>query len=128
MSTLNLITCPKYQKNECDNFGYFLPHHSVMKDSSTSTKLAVVLDGSQKSDNNLSLNDVQFSGPSLQADIFAILLTFRKHNFIVIADIEKMFRQILIKPRQRHYQKIFWREKPSEELKQFQLNTVTYGV
>ena len=73
-------------RDECNNLGYFFPHHSVTPDNST-TKLRVVFDGSEKSDNDLSLNDVQFPGPSLQSDISAILLRFRKHNFIVTADI-----------------------------------------
>ena len=99
-----------------------------MKESSSTTKLRVVFDGSQKTDTVLALNDVQFPGPSLQANIFAILLKFRKHRYIVTADIEKMFRQILIDSSDRKYQRIFWREQQSEELKLYELNTVTYGT
>ena len=107
---------------------YFLPHQPIIKDSSTTTKLRVVFDGSQKTTTGVSLNDIQFTGPSLQSDIFAILLKFRQHKFIVTADIEKMYRKILIDPNQRKYQQILWRKNPCDELHTYQLNTVTYGT
>ena len=44
------------------------------------------------------------------------------------ADIEKMYRQILIAPEQRAFQRILWREDPSHPLEAFELNTVTYGT
>ena len=56
---------------------YFLPHHPVVRNDSSTTKLRVVFDGSQKYNNGLSLNEVQFTGPSLQTDTFAVLLKFR---------------------------------------------------
>ena len=111
-----------------NRFGYFLPHHPVMKESSNTTKLRAVFNESQKTDIGLGLNDVQIPGPSLQANIFAILLKFCKHTYIVTADIEKMFRQILIGSSDRNYQWIFWREQLPEELKMYDLNTVTYGT
>ena len=80
---------------------FILPHHTVIRNLSTTTKLRVVFDGSQKGSNELSLNDVQYTGPALQADIFAILLRFRQHVYTVTSDIEKIYRQILISPEQR---------------------------
>ena len=92
-----------------------------MEESSNTTKLRVVFDGFQKTDTGIALNDVQFPGPSLRANIFAILLKFHKHKYTVTADIEKMFRQILIDSSDRKYQRIFWREQQSEELKMYEL-------
>lgn len=48
---------------------YFLPHHAVIKDSSTTTKVRVVFDGSCKSSDSTSLNDHLLTGPKLQIDI-----------------------------------------------------------
>ena len=107
---------------------YFLPHHPVLRATSTTTKLRVVFDGSHHCSNGLSLNDVQLTGPSLQTDIFAVLLKFRQHTFVATGDIEKMYRQILINPDQRCFQQVLWREKQSDELVTYQLNTVTYGT
>lgn len=64
----------------------------------------------------------------MQSDIFFILIKFRKHKFVVRADAEKMYRQILIEPKQRSLQKIVWRDNRDQNLKYFKLNTVTYGT
>ena len=101
---INLQHMSKVTNSNIEQVRYFLPHHPVLKESSTTTKLRIVFDGSQCTDTGYSLNDVQSSGPSLQVNVFAILLRFRKHKFIATADIEKMFRQILIDPSQRQYQ------------------------
>jgi len=39
-----------------------------------------------------------------------------------------MYRQILIAPEQRKYQHILWRASSHDQLQEYQLNTVTYGV
>lgn len=39
-----------------------------------------------------------------------------------------MYRQILIYPDGRIYQKILWRENEHVALKTYELNTVTYGI
>lgn len=108
--------------------GYFLPHHAVIKQASLTTKCRVVFDGSARSSSGLSLNDVQYIGPSLQQDIFFILIRFRMFKFVLNADITKMYRQILIDKEQRKFQKILWRSDPQQELKCYELNTVTYGT
>ena len=110
--TLNHMT--KINSSNLSSPQYFLPHHPIIRNSSTTTKVRVVFDGSQKTDNGISLNDIQHIGPALQADIYAILLRFRQHTYIVTSDVEKMYREILIEPSQRCYQQIFWRESPSD--------------
>lgn len=107
---------------------YFLPHHHVIREASTTTKLRVVFDGSLKTSSGISLNDVQFTGPSIQSDLFSILVKFRKHTFVAMADIEKMYRQIQVHPSQQNLQKIVWRVHPHSKLEHYQLNTVTYGT
>lgn len=39
-----------------------------------------------------------------------------------------MYRQVLILPEYRQYQHILWRASPHDELVEYELNTVTYGV
>lgn len=107
---------------------YYLPHHGVLKESRTTTKLRVVFNASAGTTSGLSLNDVLKVGPILQNDLFAIVIKFRKHNVVMVADIQKMYRQVMVDPRDREYQKILWRENPSETLKCYRLNTVTYGT
>ncbi|XP_065079563.1 uncharacterized protein LOC135702458 isoform X2 [Ochlerotatus camptorhynchus] len=106
---------------------YYLPHHCVLKPSSSSTKLRVVFDATAKA-SGLSLNDVLMTGSNSQSDLFSIVLRFRTHIIVFSVDGSKMYRQILIDPSQTQYQRIFWRGSPSEALQVLELLTVTYGT
>lgn len=111
-----------------DNTAYYMPHRAVIKEESITTKCRVVFDGSAKTNNNLSLNDVQHVGPTVQSELLDILLRFRRFAFVMSADITKMYRQVLIDPNQTKFQRIFWRENQYEEMRCFELLTVTYGL
>lgn len=108
---------------------YYLPHHPVIKESSLTTKVRVVFDASAKSDTGLSLNDVQHAGPTIQRDLLSIVLRFRIYPYVLNADISKMYRQILIDPNERCFQRILWKspDDPRAEIECYELNTVTYG-
>lgn len=110
------------------NLTYYLPHHGVEKSDSLTTKLRVVFDASSKTSSGLSLNDVLKVGPTIQSDLFSILLRFRQHTFVLTGDIAKMYRQVNVAVRQRDLQRIVWRESQNSELRHFRLNTVTYGT
>ncbi|GFY56801.1 integrase catalytic domain-containing protein [Trichonephila inaurata madagascariensis] len=76
---------------------YYLPHHGVFKTQNNSTKLRVVFDGSAPTTTGRSLNNILLSGRALE-DVFNIMLRFRKHKSVLMADIKQIFRQILIDP------------------------------
>ncbi|XP_050431415.1 uncharacterized protein LOC126839984 [Adelges cooleyi] len=107
---------------------YYLPHHAVLKTSSLTTKLRVVFDASANSSSGLSLNDVLKRGPTVQEELFAILARFRKYQYVITSDIEKMFRQIEISEQDWDLQRILWRADPSKTLQTYRLTTVTYGT
>ncbi|XP_058448645.1 uncharacterized protein LOC131428617 [Malaya genurostris] len=107
---------------------FFLPHHAISRSDSSTTKTRIVFDGSCKSNNHLSLNDVLLTGPTVQPTLLATVLNFRMHRYAMTADIEKMYRQILVHPEDRPLQQILWRQKESEAIKPYYLNTVTYGT
>ncbi|XP_072384617.1 uncharacterized protein [Diabrotica undecimpunctata] len=107
---------------------YYMPHHAVVHETSKTTRVRVVFDASMKSESGLSLNEVQCVGPTLQDDLFSIVLRFRKYQFVMTADISKMYRMIQVSPEQRKLQRIFWRQNAADDLKCYQLNTVTYGT
>ncbi|XP_066255904.1 uncharacterized protein [Euwallacea similis] len=113
--------------NEDDSVVYYMPHHSVIKSESCTTKLRVVFDCSMPSSTGKSLNELQMVGSVIQSDLFDILIRFREFRFVVSADIVKMYRQILVEPKQRALQRILWTESPSAPVEAFELNTVTYG-
>ncbi|UYV72368.1 hypothetical protein LAZ67_9002823 [Cordylochernes scorpioides] len=107
---------------------YYMPHHPVIREQSTTTKMRVVFDASAKSENNVSLNQVLHKGPKIQQDVFFILLRFRTYPVAITADIEKMYRQIRIHPEDADYQRILWRPSPEEPVVDYRLLTVTYGT
>ncbi|XP_051166519.1 uncharacterized protein LOC127284864 [Leptopilina boulardi] len=109
-------------------FMNYLPHHAVIKESSTTTKVRVVLDGSFRTTSGISLNDCVMVGPVVQQELFLIILRFRQHKFVVTGDIVKMYRQIWVKPEHRNLQCILWRKDPDQSMITYQLNTVTFGV
>ncbi|XP_055908033.1 uncharacterized protein LOC129942917 [Eupeodes corollae] len=110
------------------NYFYYLPHHAVLKESSTTTKLRVVFDGSCKSSNGLSLNECLMVGPRLQLDIIDLVARWRKFKIALVADISKMYRQIWVAQEDTPYQMILWRSSPNESIKCYCLNTVTFGT
>lgn len=110
------------------DFRYYLPHHPVFKASSTTTKMRVVFDGSANTSTGISLNDVLLKGAKVQPDIFQILIRFRIHQVTITADVEKMYRQVLVAPEDRNLQRILYRSNPTDKLSEYRLCTVTYGT
>lgn len=103
---------------------YYIPHHGVF----TSNKFRVVFDASCKTNEEISLNDIQLVGEKLQRDLHEQIMRFRKHAIGIIADINKMYRQVKIIPSQYNLQRIFWRENPNDKLKEYCLVVITYGL
>lgn len=118
----------RIEKQHLPTSNYFIPHHCVLKPDSSTTKLRVVFDASAKTSTGLSLNDILHKGPTVQSELFSILLRFRLHKYVFTADIEKMYRQILMHDEDSAYQLIVWRDNDSEEYRYYRLKTVTYGT
>ncbi|XP_025264622.1 uncharacterized protein LOC112637994 [Camponotus floridanus] len=104
----------------------YLPHHGVLRTSSTTTKLRVVFNGSQCTPAGDSLNNTLLVGANLLPTLADVLL--RWHRFVFIADIEKMYRQILVHPDDRDLQRILWKRQRTDDVQEYRLNTVTYGL
>ncbi|XP_050303758.1 uncharacterized protein LOC126741403 [Anthonomus grandis grandis] len=107
---------------------FYISHHAVFKKDSTSTPLRVVFDASSCASNKLSLNKALHTGPKLQQDLLSLLLNFRLHKYTFTCDLKQMFRNILLNPKDRNYQRILWRFSPNEPILHYQLDTVTFGV
>ncbi len=107
---------------------YYIPHHAVFRPQSQTTKLRVVFNASSKTRTGLSLNDILMKGPSIQPELFDIIIRWRCHPYAFCADISKMYRNILVHPDDRDLQRIVWRKTKSEPIKIYRLNTVTYGT
>ncbi|XP_076544258.1 uncharacterized protein LOC143305274 [Osmia lignaria lignaria] len=107
---------------------YYIPHHAVIRESSVTTRLRVVFNASRRTSDGTSLNDHLFTGPKLQQDLVSILIRWRQFQYVYTADIEKMYRQILVHPEDTDYQRILWRDSPLKPVNEYQLLTVTYGT
>ncbi|GFU36033.1 DUF1758 domain-containing protein [Trichonephila clavipes] len=105
---------------------YFLHHHAVRKGDSVSTKLCVVFDGTCKPSNGNSLNSILGIGKMLPLHDF--LVKFRLNEIAFSADIQQMYRQILIDQEDQNFQRIVWRESKDSPIREYKLCTVTYGT
>ncbi|GBN71477.1 hypothetical protein AVEN_85918-1 [Araneus ventricosus] len=113
--------------DEDDNTkSYYIPHHCIYKPEKTTTPLRVVFDASAKTSTGQSLNSILLNGGSIQDDLFSLVTRFRTHKYAFSADIQKMYRQILVEPSQRYLQRIVWKETNNSPIKIYELNT--YGT
>ncbi|XP_023711106.1 uncharacterized protein LOC111866414 [Cryptotermes secundus] len=115
---------PTDQHQSC----YYMPHHVVVKNTSSTTKVRVVFNASANTTSSPLLNDLMMVGPTIQQDLFSIVLRFRAHRYALTADVEKMYRQIQVHEDDRDLQRIVWRSHPSQWLETYRLATVTYGT
>lgn len=104
----------------------YLPHHGILKGQGDESKIRVVFNGSSRTPSGTSLNDALYVGPNLLPVLSDVVTRWRRHRFVFIADIEKMYRQISVHPEDRRLQCILWTD--GEQIREYELNTVTYGL
>lgn len=121
---MSLVSCQELANNQTVAY---LPHHGVIRETSATTKLRVVFDASVKTSSGKSLNDNLLVGPTIQDTLLDILLRFRLHKIAFTADVQEMYRQIFVDPRDRDFQRILWRFSVDEPIQDYRLNTVIYG-
>ena len=107
---------------------YYLPHHCVFKEDSTTTKLPVVFDGSATTSTGQSLNDTLMVGPTLHDDLYLIIKRFRFYPIAFSADIAKMYRQVALEDKSKVFHRILWRSNKSDEIKHLRMTRFTYGI
>jgi hypothetical protein len=106
---------------------YYIPHHCVLKDSSTTTKLRIVFDGSAKTSSGQSINDVLLVGPTLQENLYNIMIRFRWHIVAVSGDITKMYLQVALAQKERDFHRVLWMDKKGNLLT-YRMTRVTFGL
>ncbi|XP_063833858.1 uncharacterized protein LOC135083024 [Ostrinia nubilalis] len=106
----------------------YLPHHAVVRNDKTTTKVRVVFNASSKNSFGISLNDTLMVGPKLQADLRHLVLRWREHPIVLVADVVKMYRQVRIAEEDAIFQRIVWRDNSESEIQDFELMTVTFGT
>ena len=107
---------------------YYLPMHTVVKSSSTTTKLRIVFDASAASSNGISLNQTLHVGPTLQPTLTRTLIKFREYPIALTADISKMYREVGLAVGDRNLHRFVWRPSRSSVLEDYRMTRVTFGV
>ena len=85
---------------------WYIPHHSVITPHKPD-KLRVVFDCSAEY-KGISLNKSLMQGPHLMNDLVAILSRFRKEKIALAADIESMYYQVQVSPRDHDSLRFLW--------------------
>lgn len=87
---------------------YYMPHKAVVKNESSTTKVRVVFDASARH-RGISLNDCLDKGMSKFTDLFGVLIRFRCHRHVILADIEKAFLTVAVREKDRDVLRfLFW--------------------
>lgn len=119
--------------DETDNENsHFLPHHGVVRHDKETTRLRIVFDGSSKSTKaQHSINDCLEKGPNPIPLLFNILIKFRMHSIVIVADIEKAFHQIQISEEDRDMLRFLWFDdlaNDNPEIIQFRFRRLVFGL
>ena len=107
----------------------YLPHHAVFRADRQTTKCRIVFDASAPEQDSVSLNDCVLPGPALQPNLASVLIRFRTHRVGMIADVEKMYLQIKLAPKDQDVHRYLWRDLKTEEAtKVYRMLRLTFGV
>ncbi|XP_063831745.1 uncharacterized protein LOC135080954 [Ostrinia nubilalis] len=117
---------PEDQRIKSDSV--YLPHHAVVREDKTTTKVRVVFNASSPGSNGISLNNDLMVGPRLQLDLRHIVMRWRRHPIAVIADIVKMYRQIKVTDEDIDYQRILWADDSGTDTHHYRMLRVTFGT
>ena len=96
-------------KEELDIDGkplWYLPHHAVFNPNKPG-KLRVVFDCAARY-RGTSLNDELLSGPDLTNSLFGVLVRFRQEPVALSSDIEAMFHQVMVDPKDVDALRFLW--------------------
>lgn len=107
---------------------YYILHRAVAQEgSSTTAPLRVVFNASSKLKGKLSLNDALMLEPQTQLELFDIIISAHVYRYVFTADVAKMYQMVWIDKQDCDMQQILWRKSPNDPIKEYCLNTLTYG-
>ena len=90
----------KLESNEIPTTGWILPEHVAY--SHVKPKLRRVSNAAAKNKGK-SLDDMLLTGPDLLANLVGFFLRFRQKMFPISADIEGMYKQVLVRPQDQKF-------------------------
>ena len=94
-------------QNLCpDGSVWYLPHHAVTS-AAKPGKVRVVFDCAA-SQGGISLNNQCYQGPDLNNKLIDVLLRFRQYKYAIMADVEAMYLQVRVPPKDRNALRFLW--------------------
>lgn len=105
---------------------FYLRHHAVHKESTT-TPVRVVFNGSMKSSSGVLLNDRLHVGHTVRHPLNHVLIRFRKHPYVLITDISKMYRAVGLDPDDRDFHRFLWKM-ILKKIQEYRMTRVTFGI
>ncbi|CAH8656984.1 unnamed protein product [Dicrocoelium dendriticum] len=107
---------------------WYMPHHAVTHPNKPG-KVRVVFDCASTYQGT-SLNQQLLKGPDLVNSLVGVLLRFRMDKVAVTADIEAMFHQVMVTPKDRDYLRFLWWPKGRlhESPKAFRMTVHPFGA
>ncbi|EGT53729.1 hypothetical protein CAEBREN_31877 [Caenorhabditis brenneri] len=84
------------------------PIQAVITPHKTTTKCRVVVDGSSRTKNSVSLNDIIKKGPVILPDMVDMLIRFRAGKTVIVSDVEKAFLQVFLHEDDRDLTRVLW--------------------
>ena len=85
---------------------WHLPHHAVFHPRKPK-KIRLVFDCAARQ-HGISLNEQLLLGPDLLNSLIGVLSRFRKGRIALVADIEAMYHQVRVNPKDQRYLRFFW--------------------
>ena len=111
---------------------HYLPHHAVVRENASTTKVRIVYNGSSKDGKHgVSLNDCLHTGPSLNPLLLDILLRFRENRVALAGDIEKAFLNVEVDDADRDFVRFLWVEDTDKEdikIETYRFTRVVFGL
>ncbi len=81
---------------------FYLPHKPICREDNSTTKVRMVFDcSSRPSPMSNSINECMYIGPTLQPNLWDIMIRARMSSNLLIGDLRKAFLQIGLKPTDR---------------------------
>lgn len=114
---------PLSPQQEC----WYLPSFGIYHPQKPG-KIRIVFDSSAQCD-NVSLNDVLLKGPDLNNSLVGVLVRFRSDPYAVMADVEQMFHNFVVREDHRDYLRFLWFKNHDldGEVEEFRMRVHVFG-
>ena len=87
---------------------FFLPTHTVKKESSTTTKIRAMFDASARSSSAVSLKNLLLVEPTVHSPLIDVLLNFQLHRVALTTDVSNLSASLLSSKRTSVYSYALW--------------------